>query len=142
MIDYSKLPDAIDYDEWRRCFIEFLFDNQNVIEKNKLYVFEQLYEIAQREVWEILDDAVIDAISDFILRNIDYENFDIMDTVTSIIPMIGLKDVWNTIVSKKVSINEPRVVKLIEECDAEYGEHVEDPFWDYKQQIKGKVPNK
>lgn len=136
MVDYTNLPEGMYYDEWRRCFIEFLFDYKNITDENKLSAFEQLYEIAQREVYEMLDEPVINAISDFILCNIDYEDFDIMDTITSIIPILGLKKVWDTIISRKNSIKEARVVKLIEECDEEYGEHVKDPFWDFKQQIR------
>ncbi len=122
MFDYRNLPDGMFHEDVRRCYIEFLFDNQNIGAEQKLYAFEQLLEIAQRDTYELLDEAVINKISDFILSNIDYENVDIMDTIASIIPTIGLKDVWKIILSKKTSIKNEEVVKLIEQCDVEYTE--------------------
>lgn len=142
MFDYSKLPDGINYDEWRRCLIEFLFDYENnITEENKMYALEQLEEIAWRETYEVLDDEVKKAISSFLLSNIDYEDFEIMDTVTGIILSLGLKSVWDEILLKKDSISNNKVVELIEECDEKYGAHVEDPYWDYKIDITERQPN-
>ena len=132
MADYSNLPDGIYYDEWRKCFIEFLVDYQTLNKDNRTYAFEQLFEISNREAYQKLDKDVLDALSDFVLCNIDCEDYEIMDLVTSIVGMLGLKDVWDYIKSKKKYINNAKVVKLIEECDEEFGEHVDDPFWDYR----------
>lgn len=143
MFNYKNLPDGtMDYEDMRRCYIEFLFDYQKITADKKLYAFEQLLEIAERDMLELLEEVLINKISDFILSNIDYEDFDIMDTITSIVPTIGLENAWEIILSKKATIKNVKVVKLIEECNAEYGETVGDPHWDLREEINKMLEHK
>ena len=96
-----------------------------------MYMLEQLEDLAIRETYEIVDAEIEKALSNFLLKHIDFENFEIMDSITLIVINIGLKSLWDEILLKKDSIANGEVVKLIEECDEKYGAHIEDPYWSY-----------
>lgn len=132
MFNYENLPEGMSLEEVRRCLTEFLFDYQNVAEDERLYAFEQLLEISERETYELLDEAIILAVSDFVISNINYEDFEIMDIVLSIIPALGLKKAWDIILEKRETIKNTEVVKMINECNMEYGDTVADPYSGYR----------
>ena len=85
----------------------------------KQYTFEQLLEITQRDTHKYLDEVVVNQLTEFILSHIDYEDYNIMGVVTSIVSNVGLKNVWKEILSKKSTIENINVVKLIEDCGVE-----------------------
>ena len=135
MKDFSKLPDSMEPDELECCFFEFFKDANDLCDSKLLFVFKQLYELSFRQLYtyELLRKSIRERVSAFILNNLDYESFEIMDYVMHIIPLLGLDDVFNKIISDKHTIANFEVKNLIEKCKNDYGDNVSDPLFGFKQ---------
>lgn len=128
--DYSMLPDSMTKSEVKNEFEEFF----NSIDKSVLlWKFDQLYELANRQFysWEKIDSKTACKVENFILQNIDYECYDIMESACSIICYLGLKNLFDTIYSNLANIKNELVKKLLIETKQEEYNDLENPYSRY-----------
>ena len=128
-LKFSNLPDYMTIDELKTNFEKFLkyYDNYyyNIEE-----CLEDLYELADRQwhTYELLSVSLKAKIEEYLYKIIDLDSYPIMDWILVIIPILGLENVFFTILKRKKYIKNIEVVKLIEEAEEEYGDTVSDPY--------------
>ena len=111
---------------------EFLVDIDQAVLQWK---FEQLCELADRQfnTYEKLDDETINRIETFILKNIDYESFEIVDIVVTIVVRLGMKNLFDKIYLNLKNIKNESVKSLIMEIKQESYSELADPYNGYKK---------
>lgn len=131
MIDFSKIPDGITHFELERyLYIYLLIYSDNLNKDNKVYAYEQLMELATRPTYELLDSELSNKISDFMIKNMDLRNFEIMDSVLTIVACLKLKKVYSYINENKSFLND-NILKLINEFEEECLKMLDNPYYDY-----------
>lgn len=97
---------------------------------------DELFELAERQwnTYRKLNSHLIEKIQTYLLQGVNLESPQSMDILLSIIPRLGLTTVFNRILEHRSNIQNIEVRKLIDESYAEYGTHVDDPFWGIKPQ--------
>ena len=129
--DYSKLPDSMEKVEVKEKIDEFLVGiDQSLLQ----WKFDQLFELADRQfyTYEKLDDETITRIETFILENIDYECYEVVDTVLVIILRLGMKDLFDKIYLNLPNITNQSVKDVIIETKREYS-NIDDPYIGYRK---------
>lgn len=125
---FSTLPDYMNPTELDTYFNEFIkiYTKSDEI----LYSLEELNELAGRQwhTYEILSDTIKEQIENYIFSIINYDSYEIMDLILVIIPKLGLKNLYRSIIEKQSNIYNVEVIKLIDEAKNEYGETVANPY--------------
>lgn len=112
-------------------FIEFLIVYANNTKKENInFVLEELIDLANRQwhQYKLLDLEVRKQLEKYILSVIDFEDESIMDYILSIIPLLGLKSLFDEIIQKKETISNEVVIANINDAEKEYGCNVENPY--------------
>lgn len=130
--DYSNLPDSMKKSEVKEKIDEFLVGiDQSLLQ----WKFDQLYELADRQfyTYEKLDDETITRIETFILENVDYECYEVVDTVLAIIVRLGMKDLFNKIYLNLPNITNQSVKDVIIETKQGEFSKLDDPYSGYRK---------
>lgn len=132
MEDISKLNDYLSIIEIESIINDFLkyYDDKILSKNDKIYAYDQLCEIADRQcnTYTLLDKELQSKVTSFLIKYIDFNDFDIMDAILYIIPNLGLKKAFDFILNNKNQISSYEIKKLLDVCCLEYGENVEDPY--------------
>lgn len=130
--DYSRLLDSMKEAEVKEKFKEFL---EGIDQAVLQWKFEQLCELDERQfyTYEMLDAETTNKIEAFILENIDYECYEIVDTVIVIVLRLGMKNLFDKIYLNLKNIKSDSIKTLIIETRQEYYSTLEDPYIGYKK---------
>ena len=131
MTHYSNLPDYMDYNELKQCFIEYLIIYANNTDKsNVYYALDELFELSDRQwhTYELLDCEIKKQLYKYLKSVIDFEDEKIMHYILCIIPYIGLGDLFSYIIDNKDCIKNINVLKDIFLSEKEYGDTVNNPY--------------
>ncbi len=131
MTEFYKLPDTLDEDVLKKQFYEFItcyYNDTSVSNVN--YALSELLELSERQwnTYELLDKEIKKVIEQYLKSIINFEDKEIIDYMLSIIPMLGLKELFDYIIQNKKTICDETIVKIIEEVEAEYGADVDNPY--------------
>lgn len=131
MTNYYDLPDYMEVEDIKKYFTEFI-DTYGNSRTNVEYALDELIELSDRQwnTYEIIDETTKNNIVKYLFNIISLESETIMDRILLIIPRLGLKIIFDYIVKEKSNILNKNVIKEIEESVIEYGQHVENPYWD------------
>ncbi|SHM87920.1 hypothetical protein SAMN02746066_03714 [Anaerosporobacter mobilis DSM 15930] len=131
MTNYYDLPDYMEVEDIKKYFTEFI-DTYGNSRTNVEYALDELIELSDRQwnTYEIIDETTKNNIVKYLFNIISLESETIMDRILLIIPRLGLKIIFDYIVKEKSKILNKNVIKEIEESVIEYGQHVENPYWD------------
>ena len=131
MTNYYDLPDYMEVEDIKKYFTEFI-DTYGNSRTNVEYALDELIELSDRQwnTYEIIDETTKNNIVRYLFNIISLESETIMDRILLIIPRLGLKIIFDYIVKEKSKILNKNVIKEIEESVIEYGQHVENPYWD------------
>lgn len=94
--------------------------------------YYQLCELAdwQCNTYTILENSYQIKITEFIKEYINFNNFEIIDAIMYIIPNFGLEDAFQFILENKRKIKRYEIIKLLEQCNLEYGKAVRNTYSD------------
>lgn len=131
MTNYYDLPDYMEVEDIKKYFTEFI-DTYGNSRTNVEYALDELIELSDRQwnTYEIIDETTKNNIVKYLFNIISLESETIMDRILLFIPRLGLKIIFDYIVKEKSKILNKNVIKEIEESVIEYGQHVENPYWD------------
>lgn len=131
-MDYKYLPDYMKPEELELMFHDILIDNSESSNQNQ--VLEDICELSERywHTYCIMNADLKNAISKYIIKRIDYNSFDNIDIILSIIPLLGLKQVLDEILLHKNEIYNNKIINIVEEAYKEYGKTVDDPYFGMK----------
>lgn len=131
MTNYYDLPDYMEVEDIKKYFTEFI-DTYGNSRTNVEYALDELIELSDRQwnTYEIIDETTKNNIVKYLFNIISLESETIMDRILLIMPRLGLKIIFDYIVKEKSKILNKNVIKEIEESVIEYGQHVENPYWD------------
>ena len=126
--EYKSLSNTLDANELENYFREFLID---YAEKPKnLEALKGLYELAYRQwdTYEVLEEALAEKIADYIISAINFDSYEKMDIILSIVENLSLKTVFDYIMSQYNYVKSQSVKNLIDEAYDEYSDKISDPF--------------
>ena len=126
--EYKSLSNTLDANELENYFREFLID---YAEKPKnLEALKGLYELAYRQwdTYEVLEEALAEKIADYIISAINFDSYEKMDIILSIVENLSLKTVFDYIMSQYDYVKSQSVKNLIDEAYDEYSDKISDPF--------------
>lgn len=134
MKDFSQMNDFLSTDEIQKMVDDFFEFYQNSTDKELIYAFDQLCEVADRQcnTYTVLKKEYQNKITKFIIDHIDFNDFEVMDSILYIIPNLGLKDAFQYILKNKYKIKKTSISKMLDQCIKEYGKTVDDPYSDMK----------
>lgn len=127
-MNFEGIPDTLDTKELAGYFKKF-FEIYEGKPKN-ITALKDLYELAYRQwdTYEPLDDEMSGKISDYLISAVQFNAYDIMDTILSIVENLSLKGVFEYIIQNKENIRNPSVKFLVEEAENDYAETIGNPF--------------
>lgn len=102
-----------------------------------MYALEELLELTERQcnTYLLLEETMKMKIEKYIIENINYEDIEIMDCITTIVINLGLKQSFEYIIKNKYKINNAEFIKEIENLEKEYGEHIDNPYWKLESEL-------
>ena len=126
--DYSQLKDCLSIEELEYCFSEFLDKYTGFCDT--AFALDELFELADRQwhTYKLLNSELRERIDDYVIGVIDYDNMDVMESIMTIIPRLGLVKAYNTVVCHKDKITDKRILQLVQDCIREYGDNVDNPY--------------
>lgn len=131
MTSFSKLPDSIESEKLKQYFQEYLCMYTNN-QDSKLIIksLDDLMELSDRQwnTYEMLDTDLKEQIEKYLKNCLDLNSEDEMDYALSIIPRLGLGNLFSYILESKNKIQNEAVLKYIQESEEEYGETVNNPY--------------
>lgn len=92
-------------EELKNKFFEFLICYSNdTTEHNVNYALDELFELADRQwnTYELIDSEVKCQVEKYIMSIIDFENEEAMEPILCIIPRLGLKNLFQYLLEKKI----------------------------------------
>lgn len=131
MTKFYELPDALHEEVLKKKFIEFITCyHNNTSVSNIYYALSELLELSERQwnTYELLEEEIKKVIEQYLKSIINFEDKEIIDYMLSIIPMLGLNELFEYIIQNKKAINDETIVKIIEEAEEEYGDDVDNPY--------------
>lgn len=125
---FKELSDTLDAKELAGYFDEFfkLYEGKP---KNK-GALQDLYELAYRQ-WDTCDtlsEELEEKTASYLIAAIQFDSFEIMDLIMSIVENLSLKKVFDYIIKNKIHISNPAVRSLIEEAENDYSDTIDNPF--------------
>ena len=125
--NYKSLSNSLESEALEPYFREFLSIYRDKPKTKK--ALSELYELAYRQwdTYEALNEEVAQALSEYLISAINFNSYEIMDTIISIVEKLSLKRVFDYILQQKRVVKNKSVLTLIEEAE-EYGSRIEDPF--------------
>ncbi len=128
--DFKSLPTTMESEELANYFHQFLDIYTNKPKSSQ--ALAELYELAYRQwdTYDRLDEELSQKISNYLIAaiNINMNTYEIMDVIISIVENLSLAEVFEYLISKRDSVKNKTVAKLIEEAEDEYAERINDPF--------------
>ena len=130
--DFLDIPDCISSEELEKYFEKFLEYYKNCY-YNIDKILEELEELAEIQwlTYNIISENLKNKLENYLLKIIDLDSYEIMDSIFIIIGRLGLKNIYLWIMENKKYIKNIEVIKDIEEIEEEYGESYTDPYANY-----------
>lgn len=117
MMDYNKIPDGVKKEELDLYLSDFLKNKERIIaEKNIMYALKKLGRIAEKYSYYKLDDD--NELSDFLIKNIDFNNKEQIDLISYITVNMSLIRVINYMKDNK-NKSSKEIKKIIKETERE-----------------------
>lgn len=124
--NFDSIPEGATDEEINMYLKAFLNEKDDMIkEKGIIYTFEQLGKIAENEndtLYNGYETIYINEIKSFIENNLDYNNYELIDILLTIVIQMHLDSIWNMITSEKNLTNQD-VIELIEDAKKENSEY-------------------
>lgn len=125
---YSELDDYLSCQELKKHFSEFLslYSNDEDVE----HALDELFELADRQwyTYEVLDTDLRGEVDSFVSKSIDIRSYNIMESIMTIIPRLGLVNSYDAVIRTIKHIDDKRILKLVTESIEQYGKTVSDPY--------------
>ena len=117
-MDYSKIPEGADYQTVQKYLKSFLNEKEELQERYSLiYALEQLSIIAEQHSYYPLDCNLERQVTDFLIKVMNIQKYDIIDIVLFIVVNMSLKNVMDYLL-KNIQSTSPEIRKLIlESCE-------------------------
>ena len=127
-MNFGGLSDTLESKELAGYFRQF-FEIYGGKPKN-MTALKDLYELAYRQwdTYEPLEDEMSNKVSDYLMSAIQLNSYDVMDTVSSIVENLSLKNMFDYIIEKKDYITNPSVRTLVDEAENDYWDTIGNPF--------------
>ncbi len=128
LLNFEGISDTLDANELAGYFRQF-FEIYESKPKN-IIALKDLYELAYRQwdTYEPLKDDLSKKTADYLISAIQFNSYDIMDTILSIVENLSLKSVFEYIIHHKENIHNPSVRFLVDEAESDYADTIDDPF--------------
>lgn len=131
MTHFRDLPESVDSNELKQCFIEFLiiYANKTNIEI-VYYALSELLELAERQwhTYELLDENLKKQLSIYLESVINFEDKKIMHYILRVIPYLGMGTLFRYIIDNKGYIKNVDVLNDIAYAEKDYGDDVDNPY--------------
>ena len=122
----DSIPEGATDEEINMYLKAFLNEKDDMIkEKGIIYTFEQLEKIAENEndtLYYGYEEKYINEIKNFIENNLDYNNYELIDIILTIVINMNLDSIWNMIIAENNLTNQD-VIELIEDVKKENSEY-------------------
>jgi len=127
-LDFGGLSDTLESKELAGYFRQF-FEIYGGKPKS-ITALKELYELAYRQwdTYEPLEEEISHKVSDYLVSAIQFNSYDIMDTILSIVENLSLKNTFEYIVDRKDDIHNPSVRLLVDEAEKDYSDTIGNPF--------------
>lgn len=127
-MNFEGISDTLDANELAGYFRQF-FEIYEGKPKN-INALKDLYELAYRQwdTYEPLNDELSQKTANYLISAIQFNSYDIMDTILSIVENLSLKSVFEYIINNKENIHNPSVQFLVDEAENDYADTIDDPF--------------
>ena len=124
--NFDSIPEGATDEEINMYLKAFLNEKDDMIkEKGIIYTFEQLEKIAENEndtLYYGYEEKYINEIKNFIENNLDYNNYELIDIILTIVNNMNLDSIWNMIIAENNLTNQD-VIELIEDVKKENSEY-------------------
>ena len=124
--NFDSIPEGATDEEINMYLKAFLNEKDDMIrEKGIIYTFEQLEKIAENEndtLYYGYEEKYINEIKNFIENNLDYNNYELIDIILTIVINMNLDSIWNMIIAENNLTNQD-VIELIEDVKKENSEY-------------------
>jgi len=124
--NFDSIPEGATDKEINMYLKAFLNEKDDMIkEKGIIYTFEQLEKIAENEndtLYYGYEEKYINEIKNFIENNLDYNNYELIDIILTIVINMNLDSIWNMIIAENNLTNQD-VIELIEAAKKENSEY-------------------
>ena len=124
--NFDSIPEGATDEEINMYLKAFLNEKDDMIkEKGIIYTFEQLEKIAENEndtLYYGYEEKYINEIKNFIENNLDYNNYELIDIILTILINMNLDSIWNMIIAENNLTNQD-VIELIEDVKKENSEY-------------------
>ncbi|HFK6745416.1 TPA: hypothetical protein ACGY2P_001156 [Listeria monocytogenes] len=135
--DYSKMP-WVSAEDLYLLFEQALKDfKQSKLSKKEF--FDILDELTMRQVdtYEILKEPLRGQLDNELYNLWNTENYDDVDTITSLLINLGLKNTYNKMKKSIEDTSEisPEILEEIQDAIEEVGDNIDDPYQDYMKKM-------
>ncbi len=123
MKDYLTIPDGLCEKDLEAFFVHFLKNVENSSRDEFLHELEYLFELAicQAELKKSLTQNISNCITNFLVSRINYNSYEEMDYILSIVLNLYLKEVYEMIRKNIGRIKSDAVIKMVEDSIEKYG---------------------
>ena len=121
-MDFNRIPCGASKEELDKYLSNFLENKEKMIqEKGIIYTLEQLSKIAEEYCYYELEKEKEKTVSDFLIKNIDFNNKELIDIISFITINMSLYKVSNYMKKHRKNVNE-EIKQIIDETLHEFEE--------------------
>lgn len=119
MLDYKQIPEGADYTVVMEYLIDFCKNKEIIVrDKGIMYALEQLEIIAEQHSYYEVDINLSNDLSKFLISILDFNNFELMDSILFSVINMSLNKVFEFVNQNKKNASV-EVLEIINEAETE-----------------------